>query len=103
MTRKDTEDECSDQEWAAFVALCESHYDFHPDKDSPITAAEKLGQQQGNWGMVWRRFTEAPASYSMIPDRLREAKPEMTLPLFDHAESWPQNNETAEEMLFTMP
>ena len=52
--------ECSDQEWAAFVALCESHYDFHPDKDGQMTAAEKLGQQYGNWDMVWRRFAEAP-------------------------------------------
>ena len=92
-------EECSDQEWAAFVALCESHYDFEPDRDSPVTAAEKLGHQQGNWGMVWRRFAEAPASYSTIPDRLREAKPQMTLPLLDHSESWPQNNETAETSL----
>ena len=92
-------DECSDQERSAFVALCESQYDFHPNRDSPVTAAEKLGQQQGNWAMVWRRFTEAPASYSMIPDRLREAKPQMILPLFDHPESWPQNNETAEKAL----
>ena len=92
-------DECSDQEWAAFVALCESHYDFHPDKDSPITAAEMLGQQQGSWQKVWQRFSEAPVSYSAIPDLLREAKPEKTLPLFDHLESWPQDNETAEETL----
>ncbi len=89
-------DECSDQEWAAFVALCESHYDFHPEKDGPVTAAEKLGHQHGNWDMVWRRFAEAPASYRVIPDRLREAKPQMTLPLLDHSESWPQNSESAE-------
>ena len=92
-------DECSNQEWDAFVALCESHYDFHPDRDSPVTAAEKLGHQQGNWGMVWRRFAETPASYHTIPHRLREAKPQMTLPLLDHSESWPQNNETAETAL----
>ena len=91
--------ECSDQEWAAFVALCESYYDFHPDRDSPVTVAEKLGHQQGNWGMVWRRFAEAPASYSTVPDRLREAKPQMTLPLLDRSESWPQNNETEEASL----
>ena len=90
------QDECSDQEWAAFVALCESHYDFHPDKDSPVTAAEKLGQRHGNWDMVWHRFAEAPASYPAISNWLREAKPEKTLPLLDHPESWPQNNEAAE-------
>ena len=81
------------------MALCESYYDFHPDKDSPVTAAEKLGQQQGNWGIVWQRFAEAPATYSTIPARLREAKPQMTLPLLDYSESWPQNNETAEAAL----
>ena len=94
--RKGYRDECSDPEWAAFVALCESYYDFHPDRDGPVTAAEKLGQKHGDWDMVWRRFAEAPASYRAIPDRLREAKPQMTLPLLDHSESWPQNNEVAE-------
>ena len=49
--------------------------------------------------MVWRRFAEAPASYSTVPDRLREAKPQMTLPLLDRSESWPQNNETEEASL----
>lgn len=91
--------ECSDREWESFVALCEGHYDFHPDRDSAVTVAEKLGHQQGNWGMVWQRFAEAPASYSTVPDRLREAKPQMTLPLFDHSESWPQNNESEEASL----
>ena len=92
-------DECSDQEWAAFVALCQSHYDFHPNRDSPVTVAEKLGHQQGNWGMVWRRFAEAPASYITVPDRLRDAKPQVTLPLLDRSDSWPQNNEAAEMAL----
>ena len=90
------QDECSGQEWAAFVALCESHYNFHPETDSPITVAEMLGQQQGNWSAAWRRFAEAPASYSAIPQCLRQAKPEKILPLLDHTESWPQDNEMAE-------
>ena len=91
--------ECSEQEWAAFVALCENHYDFQPDRDSAVTAAEKLGQRNGNWDMVWRRFAEAPASYSAIPDRLREAKPQMTFPLLDHSGSWPQDNDGDEAVL----
>ncbi len=90
---------CPEPKWAAFVALCESEYGFHPDRDGPVTAAEKLGQQQGNWDKVWRRFSEAPASYSTIPDRLREAKPQMALPLFDLSESWPQSNELEEAKL----
>ena len=93
------QEESSDQEWAAFVALCEGHYDFDPDRDSPVTVAEKLGQRDGNWSIVWRRFAEAPASYRTIPDQLRIARPEKTLPLLDHAESWPQDNEAAERAL----
>lgn len=92
-------EESTDQEWAAFVALCEDRYDFHPERDAPITAAEKLGQQDGNWGTVWHRFAEAPTAYGAIPGRLREAKPEKTLPLLHHAESWPQDNEEAERAL----
>ena len=92
-------EECTDQEWAAFLALCEERYNFHPDRDVPVTAAEKLGQQDGNWRVVWRRFAEAPAAYRTIPQQLREAKPEKTLPLLDHAESWPQDNEAAERAL----
>ena len=91
--------ESNDQEWAAFLAQCEDRYDFHPDRDGPVTAAENLGQQDGNWGTVWRRFAEAPAAYPMIPEQLRKAKPEKTLPLLYHAESWPQDNEEAERAL----
>ena len=90
---------CSEQGWAAFMALCETHYEFAPDRHSPVSVAGKLGGRDGNWEMVWQRFAEAPGSYSGIPNRLREAKPQETLPLLDHVDSWPQNNETAEEAL----
>lgn len=92
-------EQSSEQEWAAFTALCQSRYHFHPESDGPVTAAEKLGQRDGNWSMVWSRFAESPATYSTVPDLLRQAKPERTLPLLDHAESWPQDNETAEAAL----
>ena len=74
---------------------------FLQKKDSTITGAEKLGQQDGNWKIAWRRLAEAPASYRAIPDRLREAKPEKTLPMLDPKESWPQDNESAEASLRT--
>ena len=96
---KGYQEECSEQEWAAFVALCENHYDFRPDSDSPVTAAEKMGRRNGNWSRVWGRFAETPASYSVIPDRLREAKPQMAFLPLDHTESWPQDNEAAEASL----
>ena len=92
-------EQSTEQEWAAFVELCQSRYEFHPVRDGRVTAAEKLGQRNGHWDMVWSRFAESPATYGTIPDLLRQAKPERTLPMFDPAESWPQDNETAEVAL----
>ena len=57
--------------------------------------------QVGNWSTVWQRFAESPTSYPHIPDRLREAKPEKNLHMFDTAEPWPQDNDRAEEQLRT--
>ena len=94
-------DECTEEEWEAFAAVGQDRYGLDPLKDSPITGAEKLGQQDGNWKIAWRRLAEAPASYRAIPDRLREAKPEKTLPMLDPKESWPQDNESAEASLRT--
>ena len=92
---------CTDEELEAFAAVCLERYGLDPRKDSAVTGAEKLGQQDGNWKMAWRRLAEAPAAYRNILDRLREAKPNKTLPMFDPMESWPQDNEAAEETLRT--
>ena len=43
-------DESTDHEWAAFVDLCEAYYSLNPDRDGQVTAAEKLGQQDGQLG-----------------------------------------------------
>ena len=93
----------SPEEWEAFAAVCRERYNLDPKRDSPITGAEKLGRREGNWEMVWQRFKESPASYRFIPERLREARPEETLHMFDTdtTESWPQDNERAEELLRT--
>lgn len=85
--------------WAAFGDLCQRKYGFHPEKDGPVTAAGLLGQRQGAWDMVWRRFTEAPLAYPYLPDLLRRARPQEALQLFGFPESWPQENEAAEKLL----
>jgi hypothetical protein len=85
--------------WAAFVGLCKTRYEFDPEKDGPITAAQLLGQRGGMWDTVWRRFAEAPATYTAVPDALRKGRPANLLPLIDSPESWPQENETAEAEL----
>ena len=94
-------DERSSAEWEAFVAVCRERYNLDPERDSPITGAEKLGRREGNWETVWQRFTESATNYQSIPERLREAKPGKTLNMFDVSESWPQDNEWAEEQLRT--
>ena len=84
------------EEWSAFIEVCQTRYDFDPDADGPIAATRLLGQRNGQWDGVWRRFEEAPARYTTLPDKLRQARPEKLLPLVDHVESWPQDNEDAE-------
>lgn len=86
-------------EWSAFRALCRSEYGFDPERDGEITGAERLAERDGPWEAVWERFAEAPANYPGIPDLLRRARPQATLPLFHHADSWPQENDSAEEQL----
>ena len=89
----------SPEEWAAFSAVCQSRYDFDPEQDGPITAARLLGQRSNAWDTAWRRFAEAPATYTAMPQLLRQARPEKTLPMLDPPESWPQDNEAAEASL----
>jgi len=85
--------------WKAFCATCRSDYGFDPEKDGPLVAAERLGRRQGKWRAAWDRFAEAPALYPGLPVRLRQARPQTTGHLFDHEETWPQDNEAAEEDL----
>jgi hypothetical protein len=89
---------CDEAEWASFCDLCKRKYRFHPMHDGPISAASLFGQCQGAWDIVWRRFEEAPHAYPHLPDLLRRARPEQ-MSLFSRIESWPQDNEDAENAL----
>jgi len=84
-------------QWLAFVQQCKADYEFDPMSDGPITAAQKLSHRKGSWAHVWKRFAETPDRYPGIPDRLRQAKPmEFS---FEQSETWPQDNEAAEDAL----
>lgn len=85
--------------WEAFVALCQTRYQFHPEKDGPITAARSLGLRAGAWDKVWRRFAEAPASYAGLPEALRQARPSKLPSFVESPEAWPQENDAAEAVL----
>jgi hypothetical protein len=86
-----------DAQWAAFVQQCKSDLGFQPLKDGPLTAARRLGERQGNWAQVWKRFADMPGRYPGIAERLSQAKP-MDL-LSEPSETWPQDNEEAEDRL----
>lgn len=86
------------EEWQAFRNICKAKYKFDPQMDGPITAAQFLGFQEGNWKLVWTRFKESPRAYPNLPGLLRQARPSQP-DLFDISESWPQDNEAAEEQL----
>jgi hypothetical protein len=90
--------------WRSFRALLRQHYGFDPERDGPLTGAEKLGGREGRWANVWNRFREAPAKYPHLPELLRRARPadKAQLDLFGDgawSETWPQDNEAAESAL----
>ena len=82
---------------SAFASRCKSDFEFDPDKDGALVAAERLGRREGSWGSVWSRFAESPALYSGLPELLHKAMPN---DLFvEQPSSWPQNNEKREAEL----
>ncbi|OBI43925.1 hypothetical protein A5707_03915 [Mycobacterium kyorinense] len=89
--------ELGDVAWNAFVAQCESDFDFDPATAGVVEAARKLGTAEGAWVQVWQRFREAPGDYPGIHQRLRDARP---MELFTPSGlAWPQDNEAAEDQL----
>ena len=81
--------------WTAFVSRCKADLALDPEKDGPLVAAERLGERDGAWDAVWRRFAEAPALHPNLPALLRRAMP--LIPAYPS--SWPQNNERDEDSL----
>lgn len=82
--------------WSAFRSRCRADFDFDPEEDGELAAAERLGKRQGPWQPVWSRFAEAPAPYAGVPELLRKAMPD---DLFAERSAWPQNNEADEAAL----
>jgi len=86
-------------EWQAFCALSRQKYGLDPEKDGPLSAAERLNQTSGEWAAVWARYMEAPVAYPGLPDLLRQAQPKQ-LPLFgEPSPIWPAANEQAEKQV----
>jgi len=88
----------SEQEWQAFCSICQQKYKFHPDKDGQLNAASLLGERNEAWAAIWERYKEAPGAYPALPPLLRQVRPQQ-IELFGWSETWPQDNEAAEEEL----
>jgi len=63
--------------WLAFVGICETEYQFHPEKDGQLTAAEYLCQRQGIWESVWQRYAESCSHYPNLPQLLMKVHPDL--------------------------
>jgi hypothetical protein len=87
--------------WRAFVEVCKSQMAFNPHTDGVLAGVRKLASNEGPWSAVWRRYSEAPARYTHIPERMRQCQPP-AFDLFTSAETaggWPQWNEQQEAAL----
>lgn len=93
-----TREQWDKNRWKTFRNICKKQYDFDPESDGEIGAAERLGLRGKKWDAVWQRYVDGPDPYPNIPDRLRVARPKAT-GLFDFCESWPQDNEQMEQEL----
>ena len=89
----------SDTDWEAFREICRDRFMFDPETEGDLTAAGRLGGQDGAWEAVWNRFTDTPKRYPNLPDLLRHARPTNPDGLLHEPSSWPQDNETEEALL----
>ena len=81
-----------EQEWEAFCAQCSADYKLHPEKDGNLHAARLLGNHEGEWRKVWKRFAEAPGRYSGVVALLETAAPTTEGMLGLDREYWPTYN-----------
>ncbi|MGD0812546.1 MAG: BREX-1 system phosphatase PglZ type B [Verrucomicrobiota bacterium] len=63
-------------EWKSFRAVCKEKFNFDPEKDGVITAAERLARGEGSWTAVWQRFKEAPTRFAGVKARLENVQPD---------------------------
>jgi len=88
----------TNQEWQAFCNICLQKYKFHPERDGQLNAALLLGEGENGWKNLWERYREIPSAFPVIPQLLRQVRPQQ-FDLFDRSDRYPQDNEAAEEEL----
>jgi hypothetical protein len=86
-----------DPGWSSFRAVCQKNYQFDPQKDGAITAAEKLTSGKSAWPMVWHRFKDAPTKYPGVKRLLDSIS---SASLFEEPSEYrPHSNLKAEQRL----
>lgn len=78
--------------WQALVGICDSEYQFNPDKDGELAAAELLCARQGIWEAVWQRYVESWDLYPHLVSLLLR----VTADLASDGTSYPQINQQDE-------
>jgi hypothetical protein len=83
--------------WKTFRATCKADYQFDPQKDGAITAAEKLTGGRSAWLAVWKRYKQVPKAYPGVKILLGSLS---SSSLFDAPNEYrPQSNRSEEERL----
>lgn len=87
-------------DWDAFRAVCKTQYNFDPQSEGELVAAEHLAQASGAWTAVWNRFAHAPQRYPGTVQLLRGVVPPIGEGLFQPREAgYPKLNSEAESTL----
>lgn len=81
--------------WQAFTGICETEYQFSPERDGELTAAELLCQRHSVWEGIWQRYSESCHHYPHLPQLLLRVEPDLAA---DGA-SYPLINQHEEESL----
>lgn len=88
--------------WRTFRDVAKATYGIDPERDGPLSAAERFitsaATTSDPWNEVWERFCEAPIRYPRLPYLLRCASPDQGA-LFGTNERSPNDNQRAEEEL----
>jgi len=84
-----------DARWQALIGIWESEFQFHPDRDSELGAAELLCRRQGIWSSIWQRYIESADHCPYLPELLMKVQGDLA----DSGETYPRINAAEEEQL----
>ena len=65
----------STQKWQVFTSQCQQEWGFDVTSSSSKTIASLLCSQEGNWNLVWQRFSDTTALYPKLISQLEAVKP----------------------------